>query len=210
MAARRYYNNYLMSNPDIDSTFRKLVGHLDLRKDGMFELASLDGYKDKLYDRLIDHLKTLALINVYNNEEYEKACRQLNIWMKKDFEDLSGELERGSEVVTCEEGVLYMLRDSDTRKLCTQALKPGVRIRGDVHGLVVDSMPDVTRLAKDIELFDGAINKFGLGVLITNAKIDDMKNTAPLGELPTHAVCIPINGLKMPLKRVIPSTIESE
>ena len=203
------YNILLMSNPEIDTVFREIVGDFDLRKDGMFELVSLEDYKDKLYTRLTDHLMALAPINVHDQEAYYQACKRLNEWMNEDFEDLSGELERGGELVTCAE-VPYVIDRGDSESLCLRVLPPGVRIRGKAFGLAVGSMPNVTRLNGELEHYDGAIDKFGLGVLILDAKIEDASNSSPLAPETLRPICIPINGERMPLKRVVPCILESE
>lgn len=198
-----------MSNPEIDTVFRELVADLDLRIDGMFELASLEDYRSKLYARLTDHLLALAPINVYDQEVYDGACKQLNEWINEDFDDLSGELERGSEIVTCAE-VLYLTDRSDTKPLCLRVLPPGMRIRGMAFGLAVGSMPNLARLDCNLERYDDAIDRFGLGVLIFDAKIEDENGSAPLASETLQSICIPINGDHMPLKRVVPCTIEDE
>ncbi|MDB5165917.1 MAG: hypothetical protein JWM00_807 [Candidatus Saccharibacteria bacterium] len=203
------YNTWLMSNPEINTVFREMVGDLDLRKDGMFEFASLEDYKDKLYTRLTDHLLALAPIDVYNPEAYDDACKRLNDWVNEDFEDLSGDLERGSEVVTCAE-VPYVVDGGDSELLCLRILPPGVRIRGKAFGLAVGSMPDATQINGDLARYDGAVDKFGLGILILDAKIEDADGSAPLAPETLRPICIPLSSVRMPLKRVVPLTIEDE
>lgn len=197
-----------MTDPEFDTAFHKIVCDLDLRKDGMYELKSLETLRERLFTCLVDHIIALGFVDVNDQTAYELACQQLTTLMNDDFERMDGELARGDEVVSVS-GTLYTLIDNSAGSTTTHRLPGGSHLRGRVLAVIVTDIPDANRVTAIDEDHDGGtpvpLQRFGLGILLPSCVIDDDHNSMEITEKDLW-LCVPIYSYQpMPLKKVVES-----
>lgn len=196
------YNIISMTDPENSSSFKAIVGNLDLRQDGIYELTSIDDFKEQMLTRLFERVKNLDIFDVADEEVYQRVCYGLSLEMCEEFMATDG-LQLNDEVVSTGE-MIYTVMDSKDPTVDVRSLPANFTLRGKVMGFVVTSVPDTDLIGKDLSqyhLYNPVPTvRFGLGMILCGATAGD--NSRISFDEYGLTVCVPLDNEPAPVKKL--------